>query len=160
MKKNFALFVFLMAFSQIFAQQRVIVVMNEKFDDSNLSKQTANMTKTELRDFVIQERMAFCEYSQQDVMAFLDGLKGEVSGIEQYWAFNGFRCDASEDVIAQLEKRADVAYVYRDEKRKMVPDFVETNAVETRDLAWPLSMGFPRQELLEWVAIFSSRRSS
>ena len=139
MKKNFALFVFLMAFSQIFAQQRVIVVMNEKFDDSNLSKQTANMTKTELRDFVIQERMAFCESSQQDVMAFLDGLKGEVSGIEQYWAFNGFRCDASEEVIAQLEKRADVAYVYRDEKRKMVPDFVETNAVETRDIAWHVS---------------------
>ena len=127
MKKIFAFFVFLMAFSQIFAQQRVIVVMNEKFDDAQRG------------DFDINVRKAFCQASQQEVIDFLNGYKDEVSEIKQFWTFNGFSCVVSEEIIAQLEKRADVAYVYRDGKRKMVPDFVETNAVETRDIAWHVS---------------------
>ena len=137
MKKIFLTFLMLlMGLGSIFAQSRVIVVMVDKYDDAQLSRKTQNMTKAQRRNFVIQERMAFCQESQQDVMNFLDGLKDEVSGIEQYWAFNGFRCDASENVIAQLEKRADVAYVYRDEVRKMVPEMVEAKAAETRDIAW------------------------
>ena len=140
MKKIFLTFLMLlMSLGSIFAQSRVIVVMVDKYDDAQLSRKTQNMTKSQRRDFVIQERMAFCQESQQNVMDFLDGLKGEVSGIEQYWAFNGFRCDASESVIAQLEKRADVAYVYRDEVRKMVPEMVEAKAAETRDIAWHVS---------------------
>ena len=136
MKKFLVFLVILMCFSTIFAQQRVIVVMNEKYDNTQLARQTQGMTKSEWRAFVIQDRMAFCQASQQDVMEFLNGFKGEVSGIEQYWGFNGFRCDASEEVIAQLEKRADVAYVYRDDKKKMVPDMVESQPGESKDIAW------------------------
>ena len=109
--------------------------MSERYEDIDLAVKTRYMTRAQQRDFVIQERMAFCNASQQDVMVFLDGFKGDVSNIEQYWVFNGFRCDASEEVIAQLEKRADVAYVYRDVKRKMLPDMV-AKPVETRDNAW------------------------
>ena len=127
MKKIFAFFVFLMAFSQIFAQQRVIVVMNEKFDDAKQG------------DFDINVRKAFCQASQQEVIDFLNSFKDEVSEIKQFWTFNGFSCVVSEEIMAQLAERQDVAYVYRDEKRKMVPDFVETSAVETRDLAWHVS---------------------
>ena len=135
MKKFLSFLVFLMCFGTVFAQQRVIVMMAEKFDDACISRQTRSMTRAQRRDFVIREKKAFCQASQQDVMAFLDGFKDEVSGIEQYWAFNGFRCDASKEVIAQLEKRADVAYVYRDERRKMAPDMVAKSA-QTRDIAW------------------------
>ena len=127
MKKIFAFFVFLMAFSPIFAQQRVIVAMNEKFDDAQRS------------DFDINMRKAFCQASQQEAIDYLGFFKDEVSEIKQFWTFNGFSCVVSEEIIAQLEKRADVAYVYRDDKRKMVPGFVETNAVETRDIAWHVS---------------------
>ena len=136
MKKFLVFLVFLMIFGSAFAQSRVIVVMADKYDNSNLSKQTANMTKAERRAFVIQDKMSFCQASQQNVMDFLNGLKDEVSGIEQYWGLNGFRCDASDNVIAQLEKRADVAYVYRDEKRQMIPDKGEAKPVENRDMGW------------------------
>ena len=136
MKRFLTFLVLLMSFDTVFAQSRVIVMMSDKFDNSQLSRKTQYMTKAQRRDFVIQERMAYCSASQQDVMNFLNGFKGEVSGIEQYWTFNGFSCDASENVIAQLEKRADVAYVYRDEVRKMVPEMVEAKAAETRDIAW------------------------
>ena len=135
MRKFFVFLMFLMASGTLFAQQRVIVMMTEKYDNADLAAQTRNMTKEQRRDFVIQERMAFCQASQQDVMEFLNGFKGEVSGIEQYWAFNGFKCDASEEVIALLEQRPDVAYVYRDEKRKMTPDMV-AKPVTSKDNAW------------------------
>ena len=140
MKKIFLAFLMLlMGWGSIFAQSRVIVVMNEKYDDTQVVRKTQKMTKAQRRDFVIQDRMAFCQASQQDVMDFLNGFKSEVTGIEQYWAFNGFRCDATDDVIAQLEKRADVAYVYRDQMRKMVPEMLEAKAAETRDIAWHVS---------------------
>ena len=135
-KRFLTFFAFLTCFSTVFAQSRVIVVMAEQYDNSQLSRTTQYMTKAQRRDFVIQERKAFCQASQQNVMDFLNDFKGDVSNIEQYWGFNGFRCDASENVIAQLEKRADVAYVYRDEKKKMVPDVVEAKPAETRDIAW------------------------
>lgn len=135
MKRFFVFLMFLMSFGTIFAQSRVIVTMAEKYDNTSLTAKTRHMTKAERRAFVIQEKIAFCQASQQDVMDFLDGFKGEVSGIEQYWAFNGFRCDASEEVIAQLEKRADVEYVYRDEKHKMTPDLTAKPAT-SRDNAW------------------------
>ena len=136
MKKFVCFLVLLLSFSTVFAQQRVIVVMAERYDNAQLSRKTKDMTKAERRDFVINERKAFCQASQQDVIGFLDGLKGKVNDIEQFWAFNGFSCNATDDVIAQLEKRADVAYVYHDQMRKMVPDLVEAEALETRDLAW------------------------
>lgn len=137
MKRFLAFLVLLMCLSTAFGQsQRVIVVMSEKYDNTQLSRQTRNMTKAERRDFVISERMAFCYASQQDVMEFLQGFRDEVSGIEQYWGFNGFRCEASENVIALLEKREDVAYVYRDDKKKMVPDMVESQSGESKDIAW------------------------
>ena len=139
MKRFFAFLVLMACCAMMLAQQRVIVVMNDKYDDTQLSRKTQFMTKAERRSFVIQERMAFCQASQQNVMDFLNGCEGEVSGIEQYWAFNGFRCDASEDVIARLEGRADVAYVYRDTVRKMVPDMVEAEPAQTRDMAWHVS---------------------
>lgn len=135
MKRFLTFFALILSFGTIFAQTRVIVGMVEEYDNANIAAKTQYMTKAERRAFVIQDRMAFCQASQQDVMEFLNGFKGEVSGIEQYWAFNGFRCDASEEVIEQLEKRADVEYVYRDEKRKMTPDLVAKPA-ETRDNAW------------------------
>ena len=140
MKKFLAFFVLFMSLSTVFAQShRVIVVMNEKYDNTHLARKTEQMTKAQRRDFVIQDRKAFCQASQQEVFDFLDGFKDEVSGVEQYWTFNGFRCEATDEVIAQLEKRADVAYVYRDQMRKMVPDVVETQVVETRDIAWHVS---------------------
>ena len=135
MKKFFVFLALILSFGTIFAQSRVIVVMAEKYDDTGMAAKTQYMTKAERRAYVIQEKQAFCQASQQDVMEFLDSFKDDVSGIEQYWAFNGFRCDASENVIAQLEKRSDVAYVYRDQKRKMTPDMVAKPAT-SRANAW------------------------
>lgn len=134
-KKLLTFLIFLMSFSTLFAQQRVIVVMAEKYDDAHLSVKTRNMTKAQRRDFVIQERMAFCHASQQAMVDFLSSFKDEVSDIRQFWTFNGLSCVATDNVIARLAEREDVAYIYRDEKRQMVPK-MEAQPVTTRDNAW------------------------
>ena len=138
MKKFFVFLVLSMSFGTIFAQSRVIVMMAEKYDETSLAAKTSHMTKSQQRDFVINEKKAFCTASQQNVIDFLNSFKDNdaVSDIRQYWTINGFSCVASDEVIAQLAERQDVAYVYKDEMRKMLPDISEATPVATRDMAW------------------------
>ena len=137
MKKFLTFLVFFMSFVAVVAQShKVIVVMNDKFDNSQLARKTQHMTKAQRRDLVISERMAFCYASQQNVVDFLNGLKGEVSDIRQFWAFNGLSCVVTDDVAAQLAERHDVAYIYRDERRQMLPDMGEAKPADLRDNAW------------------------
>ena len=138
MKKFLTFLVFLLCFSTVFAQSRVIVVMNERYDNTQLSRKTQYMTKAQRRDFVINERKTFCYASQQDVIDFLNSFKDEnaVSDIKQYWTFNGFSCIVTDDIMAQLTERQGVAYVYRDEMRKLLPDVGEAKPATSRDNAW------------------------
>lgn len=137
MKRFFVFLVFLMSFGAVFAQShRVIVMMNEKYDDAQLTRKTQSMTKAQRRDFVIREKKAFCYASQQDVVDFLGSFKDEVIDLKQFWTFNGLSCVVSEEVERQLAERQDVAYVYRDEMRKMLPEMNAAEVIETRDNAW------------------------
>ena len=134
MKRFLIFLVLLMSFGTIFAQSKVIVMMAEKYDETRLAVKTRYMTKAEQRAFVISDKKAFCFASQQEVIDFLN--VNSVEQIKQFWSFNGFSCVASDEIIAQLAERQDVAYVYRDEMRKMLPDIGEAKPAETRDMAW------------------------
>ena len=140
MCKRLLTFVLLtLCFSTMIAQPRkVIVVMADKYDDANIAVKTQYMTKAQRRDFVISERKSFCMASQQNVIDFLNGFKDEnsVSDIKQFWSFNGFACVADEYVVEQLRGRKDVAAVYYDEMRKMLPDMAEAKPVNSKDNAW------------------------
>ena len=105
------------------APHRILVMMAERYDDSHLSQKTALMTKEQRRNFVISERKAFCQASQAQVIDFLEGYKNEnqISDIKTFWSFNGLSCLASDEVIAQLAERKDVALIISDEMRPMVP---------------------------------------
>ena len=100
MKKLFSI-ILLLCFSGImFGQsnglQHVIVMMSERYDDTQLSQKTAFMDKEQRRDFVIAERKAFCQASQAQVLDFLEGYKNDnlVSDLKTFWSFNGFSCSA------------------------------------------------------------------
>lgn len=138
MKRFFVFLVLVLCCGSIFAQQRVIVMMKETYDELGASKKMEFMTKAQRRDFVIQERKAFCMASQQNVMDFLNGFKDEnaVRDIKQFWSINGFSCVATDDVMAQLAEREDVAFVYRDVMKQRLMDVSEAKPAETRDMAW------------------------
>ena len=123
MKKPIFTLLLALCFSALFGQshdlQHVIVMMAERYDDSQLSQKTALMTKEQRRDFVIAERKAYCQASQAQVLDFLEGFKSSnmVSDLKTFWSFNGFSCSASDEVIAQLTQRKDVAMIIPDEMR-------------------------------------------
>jgi len=125
-----------MVFGQGDPLHRVIVVMADQYDLVESSHKTQFMDKAQRRIFVINDHKAFCQASQAEVLAFLSGLKGEVEDLKPFWTLNGFSCRTTDEVIQLLEGRDDVALVYKDELRRMLPDNEKAYPVETKDLAW------------------------
>ena len=115
---------------------RIMVLMSEKYDDLGLPQKTRFMSKEQRREFVINERKAFCEASQREVLDELSHWGEGVKEMKSFWSFNGFSCMANAEVIIRLAEREDVAYVYHDKMRKMLPEMSEAKTVETRALAW------------------------
>ena len=142
MKKSVFTLLLALCFGALFGQsnhlQHVIVMMAERYDDSQLSQKTALMTKEQRREFVIAERKAYCQASQAQVLDFLEGFKSSdmVSELKTFWSFNGFSCSASDEVIAQLAQRKDVAMIIPDEMRQMIPLNEKTSPTATRANAW------------------------
>jgi len=160
MKKTFAFLLLSFAWSMMFGQSnykidntllnktnqnegphRIIVVMAERYDDAQLAQKTAFMNKAQRRDFVIAERKAFCQASQAQVIDFLEAYKNAnlVSELKPFWSFNGFSCTATTEVIAQLAERKDVAMIYSNELRNMIPENEKPKPATSRDMGWHVS---------------------
>ena len=140
MKKAFFSLFFAFCFSIAFGQDKdlhhVIVVMERQYDNIEMCRKTQFMDKAQRRQFVIDERQAFSQASQREVLQFVEGLSGQVQDIKPFWAVNAFACMASDEAIQLIEARRDVAYVYQDELRPMLPEMGEAKNVESRDNAW------------------------
>ena len=140
MRKAIPILFFVFCFGLIYGQdndfRHVIVVMEKQYDHTELSRKTQFMDKAQRRQFVISDHQVFCETSQAEVLDFVASLGDEVQDIKPFWAFNGFACQATEEAIHQLEARNDVAFVYRDDLKKMVPDVAKGKPVTSKDNAW------------------------
>jgi subtilisin family serine protease len=140
MKRAFLTLFLVLCLGMTFGQNRelhqVIVVMEKQYDNVEMSRKTQFMDKAQRRDFVIHEHQAFCQVSQAEVLDFAASLGEEVQEVKPFWSVNAFSCMATDDAVHQLVARRDVAYVYNDEPRKMLPDFGEAQAMNTRDNAW------------------------
>ena len=140
MKKTFLILVLVFCFGFIHGQNReyrhVIVMMGQQYDNVELGRKTQFMDEAQRRDFVINDHRAFCEASQAEVLDFARHLGGDVQDIHPFWAVNGFSCMATDEAIALLEARRDVALVYRDERRRMIPENEKSYPLESKDNAW------------------------
>ena len=140
MRKVFILTFLFLCFGMLSGQVRelhhVIVVMTEQYDEIGTARKTQFMDKAQRRDYVINDHQAFCQVSQQAVLQFVDGMADEVQAVKPFWAINGFACMATDEAIHQLEARRDVAYVYHDEFRRMLPELGESQPIESKEMAW------------------------
>lgn len=140
MKRIFSLLIFTMCCGMLFGAndgpRRYIVVMAQQYDEVGMARTTQFMDKAQRRDFVINDHKAFCQTSQSEVIRFLNSLDGQVQDIKPFWSFNGLACTATEDAVRQLMARRDVAMVYQNELRKMIPENEKSYPVETKDMAW------------------------
>ena len=140
MRKTVTLLLLALCFSASFAQNKelrqVIVVMEKQYDNVELNRKTQFMNKAQRREFVINDHKAFCQASQAEVLDFVGNLGDEVQAVKPFWAFNGFACMATDEAIKQLESRRDVAYIYHDERHRMLPEKSEAKPVDSKDIAW------------------------
>lgn len=95
---------------------RVIVEMTEQYDNPNLERGTAMMTRAQRRDYVVNELKRFSERSQAEMVGFLSqqGTRGHVNVLHRFWIFNGVCCEATADCIGELSMRRDVRFVALD----------------------------------------------
>ena len=113
---------------------RVIVTMTERFNNTQLNKKTRFMDKAQRRAFVINERKAFCQDSQSAVMEFLNNV--QASEVKTFWSFNGFSCTADAETILQLSERKDIAMIYSDELKLMLPEREMRHPATSKGNGW------------------------
>ena len=120
------------------SSHHILVMMADQYDNALLPQKTALMTKEQQRLYVIAERKAFSKAAQSQVIDFLDSYKDDskVTDFKSFWSFNGFSCTASNEVIAQLAERKDVAMIFSDEMRRMIPENEKTGPTTAKANAW------------------------
>jgi subtilisin family serine protease len=121
---------------------RVIIEMAEQYDNPNLERGTALMTRAQRREFVVNELKRFSEGSQADVMAFLNerATRNQVNVLHRFWIFNGICCEATAVCIGELSMRSDVRYMALDDQVEL------DDAFETE----PNNRGYPPEEGVQW----------
>ena len=101
---------------------RIIIVMTEQYNNPNLERSTALMTRAQRRDYVVDELKRFSEVSQTEVVAFLaeQSTRGQVNVLHRFWIFNGIYCEATANSIDELSSRYDVRYISLDKEMEMI----------------------------------------
>lgn len=120
------------------AKHKVMVVMAEEYDVVAATANWVYLTKEQRRASVMIEKQRFNKASQQEVMHLLEEAesKGKVSDLHSFWVFNGFSCETDADMIELLANRNDIAWIYSDKTRRLLPEGEEARPVEVRGNAW------------------------
>lgn len=106
---------------------RVIIEMTEQYNDPNLERGTAMMTRAQRREYVVNELKRFSEQSQAEVVRYLgqQSTRGQVNVLHRFWIFNGVCCEATADCIGELSMRHDVRYLTLDKGEQMIEPIEE-----------------------------------
>lgn len=122
---------------------RVIVEMTEQYNNPNLERGTAMMTRAQRRDYVVNELKRFSEQSQAEVVHYLgqQSTRGQVNVLHRFWIFNGVCCEATEDCIGELSMRRDVRYVALDTETVLDEPIIEEERENEplRSVEWHVS---------------------
>jgi len=102
----------------------IIVMMSEQYDQIAMEQKTRFMDKKVKREYVINEMKRFTGELQSDVVRVMnEDVRGNsVKDFKQFWVFNGFSCKATKEIIEIIAARVDVAMVFSDKERQMIPE--------------------------------------
>lgn len=106
---------------------RVIIEMTEQYNDPNLERGTAMMTRAQRREYVVNELKRFSEQSQAEVVRYLgqQSTRGQVNVLHRFWIFNGVCCEATAESIGELSMRRDVRFVALDKEMHLIEPIEE-----------------------------------
>ena len=104
--------------------------------DSNKLKQASRnaSTKSEKKDFVVNELKTYSENIQSDVLSILEAekLNGTVADINCLWISNTLSCKASRDVIYKISSHPDVKIVGYDKEFQMLSPQQMKESIEAK----------------------------
>ena len=112
------------------------IYFKSSIDSKQLNQATRKaQTKSEKKEFVINELKTYSKDVQSDVMEILkaEELSGNVSDIHNLWIVNSINCKASRSVIYKLSSHSDIKVIGYDKEIQLIsPEqmkSIEANAV-------------------------------
>ena len=116
----------------------VIVIMKSQYDRAQMNRQANYFaTRSERREFVVNELKAFAEATQFDLRRSLDEMRRNDMTTEPtvLWMANALGFSANKAAIADLARRNDIEIIGFDIERNWIPDGEEaTPASATREI--------------------------
>lgn len=116
----------------------VIVIMKSQYDRAQMNRQANYFaTRSERREFVVNELKAFAEATQFDLRLSLDEMRRNDMTTEPtvLWMANALGLSANKAAIADLARRNDIEIIGYDIERNWIPDGEEaTPASATREI--------------------------
>lgn len=116
----------------------VIVIMKSQYDRAQMNRQANYFaTRSERREFVVNELKAFAEATQFDLRRSLDEMRHNDMTTEPtvLWMANALGLSANKAAIADLARRNDIEIIGYDIERNWIPDGEEaTPASATREI--------------------------
>ncbi len=116
----------------------VIVIMKSQYDRAQMNRQASYFaTRSERREFVVNELKAFAEATQFDLRRSLDEMRRNDMTTEPtvLWMANALGLSANKAAIADLARRNDIEIIGFDIERNWIPDGEEaTPASATREI--------------------------
>ena len=103
----------------------VVVLMKSQYDRSQLSRCADFFpTKTERRDFVVNELKVFAETSQHDLKNLLAEMEqqGMVSSVRSLWSANALYFSATKSALLYLSERIDIEVISLNTKHQLIPE--------------------------------------
>ncbi len=101
----------------------VYAVLTEQVDPQSLLAETRHLTKAEARQHVIEVLKTVARESQRDLLQYLhqQQKRGLVSRIRSLWITNVVAFEATPEVIRAIAQRPDVAEVWYNPRRQILP---------------------------------------
>lgn len=116
----------------------VIVIMKSQYDRAQMNRQASYFaTRSERREFVVNELKAFAEATQFDLRRSLDEMRRNDMTTEPtvLWMANALGLSANKAAIADLARRNDIEIIGYDIERNWIPDGEEaTPASASREI--------------------------
>lgn len=100
----------------------VNIRLTEKYPSDQLLSKVKGFSKSERREFVVNELKNFTKQSQAEIREFLDieALDNEVEDIHYFWITNVISCKTSKDIINILSKNPEINRIDHDESRNLL----------------------------------------
>ncbi len=127
---------------------RINIIMKAQKDFADLYSEAKELSRSERRQFVIEELETFTRKAQKEILHELDNFSKneQIADIRTLWVSNVINCYATAEVIEAISQRKDIEMIDHDEKRNMLIAVNRDKArqveghPESREITWNVSL--------------------